>query len=303
MTKIAFAAAIAVASALPAAAQPNDPDVNKLPAGPMRQVVVEQCTTCHELGRIVNGNYNAAEWANNVHMMMNAGAGLTPNQVQPVIDYLVKSFPEKPGNPFKAVAGPVKVDIKEWELPVPGSRPHDPLAAPDGTMFYTAHMGSYIGHLDPKTSKFEVFKTKTPVSGPHGLTMDKEGNVWYTGNFKGYIGKLNPKTGQFTEYKTGAARDPHTPLFDKDGISGLPAKTATWSAVSTRRPARLSWRLCRPKRQRLTAWFLTPRASSGSANGRSRSWPGSTIRPWKSMRLRSRTKPRARAASRSMRTT
>jgi len=220
MTKFALAAALTAACvALPAyAAQVNDPDVDKLPAGPLKAVVAESCTACHELGRIVYGNYNAAEWANNVHMMMNAGAALTPDQVQPVIDYLVKSFPEKPGNPFKAVAGPVKVDIKEWELPIPGSRPHDPLAAPDGTMYYTAHMGSYIGHLDPKTGKFDVFKTKTPVSGPHGLTMDKEGNIWYTGNFKGYIGKLNPKTGQFTEYKTGAARDPHTPLFDKNGI-------------------------------------------------------------------------------------
>jgi virginiamycin B lyase len=220
MQKTVLVAAVAAAAlALPAiAAQTADPDVNKLPAGPEKAIVAEACTACHELGRIVNGSYDAAGWRNAVHMMMNAGAALTPDQVDPVINYLIKSFPEKPANPFKAVAGPAKVQIKEWELPVPGSRPHDPLAAPDGTMWYTAHMGSYIGHLDPKSGKIDVYKTKTPVSGPHGLTMDKEGNVWYTGNFKGYIGKLDAKTHQFTEYKTGAARDPHTPLFDKDGI-------------------------------------------------------------------------------------
>ena len=74
------------------------------------------------------------------------------------------------------------------------------LAAPDGTMWYTGHMGSLLGHLDPKTGKITEYHTKTPISGPHGLTMDKDGNVWYTGNFKGYIGKLDVKTGQFTDY-------------------------------------------------------------------------------------------------------
>jgi len=219
MPRLHFIAAAAVATfALPAYAASNDPDVGKLPAGPEKAVVAEACTACHELGRIVNGSYDATGWHNVVNMMVNAGAALTPDQVESVSQYLIKSFPEKPGNPFKSIPGPAKVQITEYELPIPGSRPHDPLAAPDGTMWFTAHMGSYIGHLDPKTGKFDTYKTKTPISGPHGLVMDKDGNIFFTGNFKGYIGKLDVKTGKFTEYKTGAARDPHTPLFDKNGI-------------------------------------------------------------------------------------
>jgi len=228
MHKLFSVAAVAAASmALPAfAAQTADPDVNKLPPGPEKAVVAETCTACHELGRIVYGSYDAKGWHNVVSMMVNAGAALTPEQIPQVEAYLTKSFPEKPFPPFKAIPGPVKVSIQEWELPVPGSRPHDPLAAPDGTMWFTAHMGSYIGHLDPKTGKITQYHTKTPISGPHGLTMDKDGNVWYTGNFKGYIGKLDTKTGQFTEYKTGAARDPHTPLFDKNGILWFTAQNS-----------------------------------------------------------------------------
>ncbi len=138
MPKHVFAAAVAAAAiAMPAFAAQTDPDVNKLPAGPEKAVVAEVCTACHELGRIVYGSYDAAGWSNTVHMMVNAGAALTPDQVGQVTNYLIKSFPEKPANPFKAVAGPVKVSIKEWELPTPGTRPHDPLAAPDGTMWYT----------------------------------------------------------------------------------------------------------------------------------------------------------------------
>ena len=218
MQKLIFAAAIAIAATPLQAAQTADPDVNRLPAGAEKPVVAEVCTACHELGRIVNGSYDQAGWHNVVNMMVNAGAALTPDQIEPVTSYLIKSFPEKPLPPFREVAGPVKVDIKEWVLPTPGTRPHDPLAAADGTVWYTGHMGSLIGHLDPKTGQIKEFHTKTPISGPHGLTMDKDGDIWYTGNFKGYIGKLDPKTGQFTEYKTGAARDPHTPLFDKNGI-------------------------------------------------------------------------------------
>src|SRR5882672_10564759 len=211
-------AAGALGLALPAFAQPADPNLDKFPAGPEKALVAEACTACHTLARVAFGNYDAVGWQNAVHMMMNAGAALSPEQGDQVANYLIKSFPEKPIPGFKQVDGPVKVSIKEWELPTPGSRPHDPLAAPDGTMWYTGHMGSLIGHLDPKTGKITEYHTKTPISGPHGLTMDKDGNIWYTGNFKGYIGKLDTKTGQFTEYKTGAARDPHTPLFDKNGI-------------------------------------------------------------------------------------
>lgn len=226
MQKLIFAAAVAVAAIPLQAAGTADPDVNKLPAGPEKAIVAEACTACHELGRIVNGSYDPAGWNNVVHMMVNAGAALTPDQVQPVTNYLIKSFPEKPFPPFKEVAGSVKVNIKEWVLPTPGSRPHDPLAAADGSLWYTGHMGSLIGHLDPTTGKITEYHTKTPISGPHGLTMDKDGNVWYTGNFKGYIGKLNTKTGQFTEYKVGTARDPHTPLFDKNGTLWFTAQNS-----------------------------------------------------------------------------
>ena len=226
MQKLLFAAAMALAATPLQAAQPADPDVNKLPAGPEKPVVAEVCTACHELGRIVNGSYDPTGWHNVVNMMVNAGAALTPDQIEPVTNYLIKSFPEKPGNPFKEVAGPVKVNIKEWVLPTPGTRPHDPLAAADGTVWFTGHMASVIGHLDPKTGHIDEYHTKTPISGPHGLTMDKDGNIWYTGNFKGYIGKFDTKSHKFTEYKVGTARDPHTPLFDRNGMLWFTAQNS-----------------------------------------------------------------------------
>jgi len=204
---------------LPAFAQALDPSLDKLPAGPERAIVAQACTACHTLERVATASHDAHEWSILVDGMVNVGAPLTPEQIPQVKAYLAK-IPAETEPVLKAIAGPVKVTIKEWELPTPGSRPHDPLAMPDGSLWYTGHRASVLGRLDPATGKITEYKTKTPISGPHGLAGDSDGNIWYTGNFKSHIGKLDVKSGQFTEYRMPdpKARDPHTPMFDKNGM-------------------------------------------------------------------------------------
>jgi len=116
-------------------------------------------------------------------------------------------------------AANVNVSIREWDLPSPNSRPHDPALGRDGALWYTAQMVNRIGRLDPATGQIKEFPLKTADSGPHGLTADKDGNIWFTANFKAYIGKLNPKTGEVTEYPMPdpAAKDPHSLAFDRNG--------------------------------------------------------------------------------------
>src|SRR5207247_1347115 len=118
--------------------------------------------------------------------------------------------PEK-GRPAAAVVkGPLKVSMNIWKAPTPGSRPHDPLAARDGSLWYTGQMANVLGRVDPKTGKVREYPLKTAHSGPHGLMEDMDGNIWYTGNTVALIGKLDPKTGtvavdpatlQIKEYK------------------------------------------------------------------------------------------------------
>jgi streptogramin lyase len=115
-------------------------------------------------------------------------------------------------------AAQISVSFAEWTVPTKGSHPHDPLAAADGSIWYTGQMASTLGRLDPKTGVFKEYKTTTPNSGPHGLVADAEGDIWFTANFAGYIGKLDPRTGAITEYRLpDDARDPHTPVFDQIG--------------------------------------------------------------------------------------
>ncbi len=117
------------------------------------------------------------------------------------------------------LAEEVTVTIQEWTVPTAGSRPHDPLVAPDGSVWYTGQHANVLGRFDPQTGQFKEFPLKTPQSGPHGLIADKNGDIWYTGNFEAHVGRLNPKTGEVTEYPMPdpKAGDPHTPIFDQKG--------------------------------------------------------------------------------------
>jgi virginiamycin B lyase len=191
-----------------------------LPEGSGRETVQAVCSQCHALENITRSSgYTRSGWQSTVAMMRNVGAPLPDAQVASVVDYLAKNFPEKPQPPAVLIAGSVSVAIREWTVPTPGSRPHDPLAAADGTIWFTGHMANLLGHLDPKTGVITEYHPPIANSGPHGLTFDRDGDIWYTANFKGYIGKFDPRTATFTAYPLDpAARDPHTPLFDRNGI-------------------------------------------------------------------------------------
>ena len=200
---------------LPAGAQRGGQPVT-LPDGQGKEIVEATCARCHGLNMLANsGGYTRERWPHVIGSMV----ALPDAQAAVVADYLARNFPEKPRPAAVVVPGSVNVSIKEWLVPTLGSRPHDPLAAPDGSIWWTGQFANVLGRLDPKTGVMKEYPLKTPQSGPHGLVADKAGNIWYTGISKNHIGKLDPKTGEVTEYPLpeGGARSPHTPIFDQQG--------------------------------------------------------------------------------------
>ncbi|MFL5247560.1 MAG: hypothetical protein ACJ79V_07010 [Myxococcales bacterium] len=185
-----------------------------------KALVDAKCNTCHALDARVGSGYTAEGWKTVLRMMSNHGVPLSAEELPAMTEYLAKTYPVKPRPEAAVVPGPAKVSMKAWQAATPGSRPHDPLAARDGSLWYTGQMTNKLGRVDPKTGAVKEYPLKTAHSGPHGLVEDKGGNIWYTGNTGALIGKLDPKTGEVTEYKMPdpEAKDPHTLIFDQKGI-------------------------------------------------------------------------------------
>jgi virginiamycin B lyase len=211
-------------AALPARAQQPQAD---FPEGAGKATVVAVCGGCHDINRLRVG-YTPEGWRTVMRMMLNFDVPVPEDQVGTVTDYLIKNFPERPRPAAVIIEGPVQANIKLWPVPTPGSRPHDPLAAKDGSIWYTGQLSGKLGRLDPKTGEIKEYPLKTPHTGPHGLAEDKDGNIWFTGNHMSLVGKLDPKTGTVTEYKMPdpKAKDPHTIAIAPNGMVWFTAQQA-----------------------------------------------------------------------------
>src|SRR5580704_12263971 len=217
--RIAIAAAALIGSTGIAFAQQSGAETGQnFPDGLGKDTVVSICSGCHDLNRLTAG-YTPEGWLAVTAMMRNFGAPVPADQWETVRAYLIRSFPEKPRPEAVLLPGPVQTSIMQWPLPTFGSRPHDPMVAHDGAIWWTGQLANRLGRLDPQTGQMKEYPVN-PQTGPHGLVEDKDGNIWFTGNFRGLIGKLDPRSGQVKEYPLPdpRARDPHTIVIDHDGI-------------------------------------------------------------------------------------
>jgi virginiamycin B lyase len=172
------------------------------PEGPSKQRFVATCNNCHDINRVRVG-YTPDGWLTVARMMQNMSAPVPAEEWGPMTEYLMKNFPERTRPPAAIIEGPVKVNIELWDVPTQGSRPHDPLAARDGSIWWSGQLANKLGRVDPKTGAIREYTLKSVFTGPHAL-----------------IGKLDPVSGVVTEYPMpdSKARDPHTLNFDQSGI-------------------------------------------------------------------------------------
>ena len=106
--------------------------------------------------------------------------------------------------------------IDEWQVPYAESRPRDPFAASEDSVWFVGQRTGYLANLDVKTGAFTKVELKDG-SGPHNLIVGSDGIVWYAGNLNRLIGRYDPSSGDIEEIMMpdAAARDPHTLIFDE----------------------------------------------------------------------------------------
>ena len=153
MVKKLHSSTMAVAllcTALPAWSQ-------ELPEGKGKELVAASCNSCHAFQARVGAGYTAEGWRTVMRMMANHGVNLSADQVTTMTEYLSKNFPEKAKPAGAVIPGSVKVSMKTWQVATPGSRPHDPLATRDGSLWYTGQMANVLGRVDPKTGQIKEF--------------------------------------------------------------------------------------------------------------------------------------------------
>ena len=63
-----------------------------VPDGPGKEILLNICTMCHDLGRIKTGRRSAEEWEETLNSMLNEGAPLSEEQFPVIHRYLSRNF-------------------------------------------------------------------------------------------------------------------------------------------------------------------------------------------------------------------
>ena len=213
-------------------------------------------------------------------------------------DYLMKNFPERQAAGGRLIDGPAKVDFKMWDVPTQGSRPHDPLAARDGSSGGAAQLVNKLGRVDPKTGAIQEYTLKSAFSGPHGLVDDKDGeHLVYRQPCRvdRQARSQHRRRDRISAAGPEGERSPQPQLRSERAFSGLRFNRPIWSAGLIRRPVRSSSLPHRHRSRGPTASRSTRRACRSSSNSAATRLPPSIRRRWRSRNTRCRT-PRAAAA-------
>lgn len=117
----------------------------------------------------------------------------------------------------------ISCDIRyreEYPLKTPNSGPHGLAADKDGTIWFTAISGGYVGKLDPKSGEIAEYRPSDGAKiDPHTPVFAHDGILWFTNEETNFIGRLDPKTGKMTLTKVPT---PHAVPY---GIVILPNNT------------------------------------------------------------------------------
>lgn len=88
-------------------------------------------------------------------------------------------------------------DMIEFTLP-DGARPRRLQVDAGGTVWYTDYKRSFLGALDPATSKVREWASPFPGEGPYGIAIAPDGAIWYNHARGDAMTRFDPKTEKST---------------------------------------------------------------------------------------------------------
>lgn len=205
--------------------------IMSIPGDDKTKRVLNDCTGCHTLQRVMRSTYTSEDFQEVIFKRMGMySPGSTPAHPQPLLPgprgerpRVSASMAKAAGDmlaranlsemqtwdyPLKTLARPkgraTKVIITEYDLPRAEAQPHDVIIGKDGNVWYSDFGSQYIGMLDPKTGKATDFQVPTlKPESPKGLLnveSDPQGNVWGSMMYQGGIAKVDAKTHKVTAY-------------------------------------------------------------------------------------------------------
>ena len=136
-SSVALMVAVLLCAALPAWSQDTLPEENG------KQAVQTYCMQCHDLSRVTRAGYDQEGWRNNIHMMLNGGAILPQDEIE-LGRNIWPSTSQRGRSRTPVIPGSVW-PLYENGSPTPGSRPHDPLATPDDSIWYQVNSPTCSG--------------------------------------------------------------------------------------------------------------------------------------------------------------
>jgi helix-hairpin-helix protein len=92
MTPVLLAIILLAGPALAQGRKSKEGWTDLLPPGNGRELVLESCTTCHNLRVVAQARLSREAWTKDVNDMIQRGAPVFPEEIEPIINYLSKAF-------------------------------------------------------------------------------------------------------------------------------------------------------------------------------------------------------------------
>jgi virginiamycin B lyase len=103
-----------------------------------------------------------------------------------------------------------------------GGGPYGIDATPSGEVYYASLAGSYLGHINLRTSRATVLDPPTPGQGARRVWSDSRGRLWISEYVAGRLGRYDPATRRWREWKLpGDAPQPYAIYVDDQDVVWL----------------------------------------------------------------------------------